>query len=122
MWRYSLLLLTLVLPHAVPPASEAARNVAPADPRLLGRWDITIRTPDGERPSWIELWLSGRDAVVGQFVGVVGSARPISHVLVSGDSLHFTIPHQWENGEGELTVDGRLTSERLAGSMTFPDG
>jgi hypothetical protein len=41
---------------------------------------------------------------------------------MTGDSLQFTIPHQWENGEGDLSVDGRLTGERLSGSMTFPDG
>ena len=35
-----------------------------ADPPVLGRWDITIRTPDGERPSWLELQHSGRDVVV----------------------------------------------------------
>src|SRR5207237_4254140 len=85
-------------------------------------WDITIRMPDGERPSWLELSHSGRDVVVGQFVGIVGSARPISRVVVGGDSLHFAIPPQWESGNGDLTVDGRLTGGRLAGSMTLPDG
>jgi hypothetical protein len=93
-----------------------------ADEPLLGRWDITIRTPDGDRPSWLELEHSGRDAIVGRFVGIVGSARPISRVTVTSDSLHFAIPHQWENGDGDLTVDGRLTNGRLGGTMIFPDG
>jgi hypothetical protein len=92
------------------------------DTLVLGHWDITINTPDGNRPSWLELWLSGNDAVVGRIVGIVGSARPISVVQMTGDSLHFAVPHQWENGAGDLTVDGRLTSNRLAGTMTFPDG
>ena len=92
------------------------------DEPLLGRWDITIRTPDGERPSWLELSHSGRDVVVGRFVGIVGSARPISRVVVTGDSLHFAIPPQWESGNGDLAVDGRLTGARLAGTMMFPDG
>ena len=121
MWRYSFLLLALFLMPSAPRSALAPAGL-PADPPLLGRWDITIRTPDGDRPSWLELSHSGRDATVGRFVGVVGSARPISIVQVSGDSLHFAIPHQWENGDGELTVDGRLTNDRLSGSMTFPDG
>ena len=122
MWRHSLLLFTLLVPRSSFDRPGAPLAHAPADQPLLGRWDITIRMPDGERPSWLELSSSGRDATVGQFVGVVGSARPISRVLVTGDSLHFAIPHQWENGDGDLTVDGRLTNGRLAGSMIFPDG
>src|SRR5206468_12438505 len=70
----------------------------------------------------LELSHSGRGIVVGQFVGVVGSARPISRVVVQGDSLHFAIPPQWENGTGDLTLDGRLTGDHLAGTMIFPDG
>jgi hypothetical protein len=99
-----------------------SRPAARADEPMLGRWDITIHTPDGDRPSWLELEHSGRDAIIGRFVGIVGSARPIARVDVHGDSLHFAIPHQWENGEGDLTVDGHITSGHLAGTMTFPDG
>jgi hypothetical protein len=42
--------------------------------------------------------------------------------MVQSDSFHFAIPPQWENGEADLVVDGRLTGSHLAGSMTFPDG
>jgi 3-keto-disaccharide hydrolase len=122
MWRHSLLLLALLAPRSSFDNRTAPLAHVPADQPLLGRWDITIRTPDGERPSWLELSSSGRDATVGQFVGIVGSARPISRVIVTGDSLHFAIPHQWENGDGDLTVEGRLTNGRLAGAMIFPDG
>ncbi|HKO17178.1 MAG TPA: DUF1080 domain-containing protein [Gemmatimonadaceae bacterium] len=119
MWRYSALLLALLLPPQLP--ARSTRSAAPPT-ALIGRWDITIRTPDGELPSWLEIRDSGRDALVGRFVGVVGSARPISRVDTTGDSLHFTIPHQWEDGNGDLSVQGRLMGDRLAGSMTFPDG
>jgi hypothetical protein len=125
MWRSSFLLLTLLLPSWHPDAASrpVARPVTAAiDSGLVGRWDITIQTPNGSRPSWLELWVSGRDALVGRFVGIVGSARPISVVEVGGDSIRFAIPHQWENGDGDLTVTGRLTGGGLAGSMTFPDG
>src|SRR2546423_5386785 len=92
------------------------------DERLVGRWDITITTPDGARPSWLEVESSGRNALVGRFVGIVGSARPISRVVVKGDSLRFSIPPQWEAGDGDLTVLGRLQGVRLTGRMRFPDG
>jgi hypothetical protein len=89
---------------------------------VIGRWDITLRTPDGDRPSWLEVRKSGSHTLVGQFVGVVGSARPIAQLDVSGDTIHFAIPPQWEQGSGDLAVTGRLQGDRLAGTMTFPDG
>ena len=90
--------------------------------RMLGRWDISIATPSGEQPSWLEVEQSGRDQLVGRFVGVVGSARPISVIAVNGDSLSFSIPYQWEDGNGNLSVRGKVQGTGLSGSMTFPDG
>ena len=91
--------------------------------RVLGRWDLTLQTTDGSAPSWLEVTRSGRDAYVGRFVGIVGSARPVSRIEVRGDSLRFAIPHQWENGDGDLIVQGHADmSGGLAGEMTFPDG
>jgi hypothetical protein len=122
MLRQSFALMAFLAVSSSPTARATPRMSVAPDTLVLGHWDITIHTPEGDRPSWLELWLSGRDAVVGRIVGIVGSARPISSVQVTGDSLHFAVPHQWENGDGDLTVDGRLTSNRLAGTMTFPDG
>lgn len=122
MLRLTLALMAFLALSSSPTARVAPRTSVVPDTLVLGHWDITIHTPDGDRPSWLELWLSGRDAVVGRIVGIVGSARPISLVQMTGDSLHFAVPHQWESGDGDLTVDGRLTNNRLAGTMTFPDG
>jgi hypothetical protein len=93
----------------------------PAD-SLLGRWDITIATDRGPRPSWLEVELSGRDALVGRFVGIVGSARPISRITMTGDSLRFAIPPQWEDSTGDLVVEGRLQGIKLSGRLTMPNG
>ena len=101
--------------HGVPNAS-AARDV-----RLIGRWDITITTPTGSAPSWLEIDSSGREALVGRITGIVGSARPITEIITAGDSLRFAVPRQWENGNGELRVVGRLQGDHLVGRMTFPD-
>ena len=117
MWRYPAVLLALSVA-----ASTPSHRTTPPPDKLLGRWDITIHTTNGDRPSWLELWSSGRDALVGQLVGIVGSARPIGHVDVSGDSLRFAIPHQWEAGDGELVLAGKVDGDKLSGSMTFPDG
>jgi hypothetical protein len=116
MFRYSALLAGFVVfgssAHLAPRTSD----------QIVGRWDITIRTPEGDRPSWLEIRRSGRETLVGQFVGIAGSARPISRIVANGDSLRFAIPPQWEDGTGDLTVEGRLEGDRLAGAMTLPDG
>jgi hypothetical protein len=102
------------------PLLGAFSGAAPDD--LVGRWDFVVRMPEGERPSWLEVRKSGREALVGQFVGIVGSARPVARIVAGGDSLRFSIPPQWEEGTGDLHVEGRFEGGRLAGRMRFPDG
>jgi len=119
------LLLALCLPvgpRLVPFSITDRFGTGAADERIAGRWDITINTPMGARPSWLEVHRSGRETLVGRFVGISGSARPIARVTLSGDSMRFAIPPQWEEGTGDLIVEGRVQGERLTGRMTFPDG
>ncbi|MDP9204611.1 MAG: DUF1080 domain-containing protein [Gemmatimonadota bacterium] len=122
LFRKAVLLLALALPATGLSASAAAWRLVVFNERMLGRWDITITTPDGPRPSWLEIERSGREAVVGRIVGIVGSARPIARINASGDSLRFSVPPQWEEGTGDLSVEAALQGDRLAGHMTFPDG
>ena len=119
--RYFIPLLGLAF-FASPSSMPARIPSSAANDTLIGRWDITINTPSGAHPSWLDVWHSGREALVGRFVGISGSARPIARVTVSGDSMRFAIPPQWEEGTGDLVVEGRLEGDRLAGRMTFPDG
>jgi hypothetical protein len=118
--RAMIVLLGLSVPvSSITAPTSPARDI---NEQMLGRWDISITTPNGTQPSWLEIERSGRDAVVGRFVGVVGSARPIAVISAAGDSLSFAIPHQWEQGNGELSVQGRVQGSGLVGLMTFPDG
>jgi hypothetical protein len=89
---------------------------------ILGRWDISIRTRHGDLPAWLEIRHSGFDALVGQFVAPLGSARPISQIEVHEGKLHFSIPPQWEAGASEMTVEGRMHNDNLGGTIMFPDG
>jgi hypothetical protein len=116
----ALIIVALTSGAATSPSVQAGAPTA-RDVRLVGRWDITITTPTGNAPSWLEIDSSGREALVGRIVGIVGSVRPISEIIVEGDSLRFAVPRQWEDGNGELRVVGRLQGDRLVGRMTFPD-
>lgn len=120
MTRFLALLLVALTSGAA--TSQRLQSIKPPrDARLVGRWDVTITTPTGTAPSWIEIDTSGRDALVGNIVGIVGSVRPISEIIAQGDSLRFAVPHQWEAGDGDLRVVFRLQGDRLVGQMTFPD-
>jgi len=94
----------------------------PSSEPIIGRWDMTLKRPDGDYPMWLEVRKSGNRTLVGQFVATHGSARPVSRVEVSGSAFRFAIPPQWERGEGDLIVEGELQGDQMSGSATFPDG
>jgi hypothetical protein len=98
------------------------RTPQAAPPPIIGRWDLTIQRPEGERSAWLEVRHSGTSTLVGQFVGMSGSARPISQVEFTGGEMRFSIPPQWERADGNLVVTGRLDGDRLTGSMTLAGG
>jgi hypothetical protein len=89
-----------------------------------GRWDITIQTSNGEQPSWLEIETSGVSALVGQYVGPSGSARPISEINYSeeSDTYSFTIPPQWSQRESDPHFEFTYDDDKLTGSVTGPEG
>lgn len=99
-------------------ASSAANAQSPIE----GRWDLTVESEGKQYPSWLEVRHSGHHTLVGQFVGIVGSARPISKVNFADGKFSFTIPPQWENVDKDLTVEGTLSGENLSGTMLTPEG
>jgi hypothetical protein len=113
----SLLLLFLITTTAF-----AQHGEADATKQFEGRWDMTITMDGKENPSWLEIRHSGMKTLVGHFVGVSGSARPISEVKVNGNTFSFAIPPQWEQGDQYLSVTGSAGANGLSGELTFPDG
>jgi hypothetical protein len=91
-------------------------------PPLEGRWDITVSQDGKELPSWLEVRHSGNHTLMGRFVSVSGSARAISEVYVSDQHFNFSIPPQWEQGDGDLKLEGTLTGDVMKGTITYPDG
>ena len=98
---------------------------APASPLaspLEGRWNITVDMAGKPSPSWLEVRHSGTRTLVGRFVSVSGSARPISEVHFKDGKFNFSIPPQWESGNGQFTVEGTLSGNTISGTLTTPDG
>lgn len=97
-----------------------AESTAP----IIGRWDLTLHSNGGPRMSWLEVTPSGNSALVGRFVGVVGSARPISSVSWNAEThvFGFFIPTQWDGGNGEESLDARLVADSIVGTFTDASG
>jgi 3-keto-disaccharide hydrolase len=89
---------------------------------LIGRWDLRVIGASSVSPSWLEVRLSGNRTLVGRYVGIVGSARPIAEIEMHGDAFQFSIPPQWEAGNQDLHVEGTLAGDSLSGWVTDPAG
>lgn len=87
-----------------------------------GRWDITITINDKPYPSWLEIERSGSKRLVGSFVGISGSARPVSIIHFAEDKINFSLPPQWEQEDNDLKFEGVFQADSLTGTMTGADG
>ncbi len=94
-----------------------------ADSAILeGRWDMNIVMDGKEYPSWLEVHHSGIHMLVGQYVGIGGSARPISRINYSAGKMSFTIPPQWERIDRDLVFEATLQGDSLAGTVVDVNG
>ncbi|MEY2792251.1 MAG: hypothetical protein RJA76_243 [Bacteroidota bacterium] len=89
---------------------------------IEGRWDLTLETKGQLKPSWLEISHSGLKTFVGHFVGIGGSARPISVIQVNENKISFNIPPQWENSTNDLKFEGTIEGNTIKGSIINPFG
>jgi 3-keto-disaccharide hydrolase len=87
-----------------------------------GRWNLTMSKNGRQFPSWLEVVHSGNRTLVGYFVGIGGSARPVSKINIDGQKFSFAIPPQWEEGDQDLKVEGTFSGNTVSGNITEPDG
>lgn len=92
------------------------------DPAIQGRWDITIEDGAKKFPAWLEVYHSGHKRLVGQYVGITGSARPVSIVHFDNGKISFTLPPQWELEDHDLVFEGILREETITGTMIAANG
>jgi hypothetical protein len=105
---------------AAVPASKAAATGDDANP-FLGRWDLTLKAPDGEHPSWLEVRQQDGQ-LKAQFTGRWGNARPLPKVEVSGNHITFVSPKDEESSPSDLVFQGELKGHAIAGTLNGPDG
>lgn len=100
------------------------RTVAQAnksDQAFLGRWDLTLKTPQKEAPSWLEITQDG-----GQFHARLtsrwGHPRPLPKVEISNGHITFVSPKEEEDRKDDMVFEGKFSGNKLAGTTTGPDG
>jgi hypothetical protein len=101
-------------------ATTASARPASAKP-FLGRWDLTLKTPEREYPSWLEL-REENGQFKAEMVGRWGNARPLPSAELSNGHLKFVSPKDEEGSKTDLVFEGTLIGRILSGSMNGPDG
>jgi hypothetical protein len=115
--------LFLVNAYAQPPQSLAkpsSKSNAAVKP-FLGRWDLTLKAPDREYPSWIEIQEENGE-LKAQFVSRWGNARPLPEITISNGHLRFVSPKSEEDRKDDMVSQGTLSGSTLSGTTTGPDG
>lgn len=113
----SIFLLTVVTA-----AAHSMPQPTLAEPLIEGRWDIIVTVDGKEKPSWLEVVHSGNKWLVGQYVGITGSARPVSKINFKDGKLSFTIPPQWEEEDNDVSFEATLQDGILTGTMLAANG
>ena len=103
----------------VAPQFSIRANAADAQP-FLGRWDLTLKAPDGEYPSWLEVKEDGGQ-LKAQFTGRWGNARPLPKIEVSDGRITFVSPKEEEGSKSDLLFQGQLSGDQLSGTVNGPD-
>lgn len=113
--------LTLI-PHLSSRAASAQTTSAPGlYQSFLGRWDLTLKAPDREYPSWLEL-REENGKLTARMVGRWGNARPLPKVEVADGTVTFFSPKEEEDSKVDLVFQGELTDGMLKGTLNGPDG
>jgi Domain of Unknown Function (DUF1080) len=105
---------------SAPYDGNAAFDAASAR-KFLGRWDITVKTPNREYPSWLELRIENGQ-LVSRMVGQWAHAQPLVKVEVHGDTLSFVSPQgEWDRKD-DMPFEGSLVGGSLKGTTKGADG
>jgi hypothetical protein len=96
-------------------------SAQPPSKEMLGRWDLTLTTPSGELPSWIEISEDNGDPTI-VMVGVSDHATPLQKFTVNGAKLEFVSPKGEEGFAADMLFRGKLAEHELEGTVTDPAG
>ncbi len=101
--------------------TPSSPNLSDSVAAFLGRWDLTLRAPDHEYPSWLEL-TQENGQLKAAMVGRWGNARQLPKVEIVKAHLKFVSPKEAEERNDDMVFEATLSGNRLSGTTTGPDG
>jgi hypothetical protein len=112
------LLLIFVPASGYSQKSKSSDSIEP----FLGRWDVTLKTPDREYPTWLEL--TQQDGQLkARMVSRWGHARMLPKVELKNGHLRFVSPKEEEDRKDtDMVFEGELSGSTLVGTTSGPDG
>jgi hypothetical protein len=116
-------LTTLVLLLSIGMYSEqtSSADTAASVQSFLGRWDLTLKTPLREYPSWLEI--TQEDGQLrARMVSRWGHARPLPKIELSNGRIELVSPKEEEDRKDDMVFEGKLSEKILVGTTTGPDG
>lgn len=102
------------------PAAPASRSADPAAP-FVGRWDVTLQTPQRAYSSWLDVERDGKGVKM-RMVGRWGHARWLPKAEIVGGRLRFVSPKAEEGRDTDMAFEAERSGEALVGRTTGPDG
>jgi hypothetical protein len=99
---------------------NSADSAAPVQ-SFLGRWDLTLKTPLREYPSWLEITQEDGQ-IKARMVSRWGHARPLPKIEVSNGRITFVSPKEEEDRKDDMVFEGKLSGKMLVGTTTGQDG
>ena len=122
--RSAVALTMLVLALSMEVYSEqhnSAETTTVSPQSFLGRWDLTLRTPSREYPSWLEITQeSGQLKAL--LVSRWGHARPLPKIELSNGQITFVSPKDEEDRKDDMVFVGTLSGQKLSGTTSGQDG
>jgi len=88
---------------------------------FLGRWDLTLKTPQREYPSWLEITVEDGQPRA-RMVSRWGHARALPKIEISDGRIMFVSPKEEEDRKDDMVFEGKLSGKTLVGTTTGPDG
>jgi len=101
--------------------ATSAQTSGPDIKSFLGRWDLTLKAPNAEYPSWLEVQQEGGE-LKARFTGRWGNARPLPKVEIGGGRITFVSPKEEESSKSDLVFQGQLSGNQLNGTLNGADG
>jgi hypothetical protein len=114
---------TLILTFSLQVYSQQknSADTAASVQSFLGRWDLTLKTPGRDSPSWLEITQEGGQ-LRARMVSRWGHARPLPKIEISNGQITFVSPKEEEERKDDMVFVGKLSGKTLSGTTTGPDG